>query len=574
MKPRGSREQRATRARNRRVHTLLALLLLCACSAADDVPAPTTASSTSGSGGVGGGGSEPGGGGSGGDGGSGGSAPECTVPDPEPGLVVTDTGAVRGMVDGNTWSFRGIPYAAPPIDDLRFRPPEAHACWSGERMATAFGSKCLQKQGNGFEGSEDCLTLNVWTPLDAPASPRAVMFFIHGGGNQGGTSSIGGDDDPLYDGVPYVEQADVVVVTVNYRLGALGFIAHPALSAESARGASGNYGLLDQIEALQWVHDNIAAFGGDPDRVMVFGESAGAIDSCMLFASPLAAGLVDRVLMESGACVALPLASQEAKGATFASGLGCGPTDAACLRALAAGDIIAAQSGIELSMLGLENLQFNPTVDGWVLPDTPLALVTAGLHNDVPFVVGSNSDEMSPGIPLVVTANSYHQAVYDYFGMTAGDQVIAMYDPAVYGTPRKALIALATDVNFGCPARRIARAAAGSQTSPVYRYLFSHGLDGGIAAPLGAFHALELYFVFQQPKVEIYDMSANELALSHEMLGYWSRFAVTADPNDIAAAPWPAYAPGGDAHIVLDTPISAGDGIRTAECDLLDSVMP
>jgi para-nitrobenzyl esterase len=493
----------------------------------------------------------------------------------EPGRVITSLGAVRGALDGDTYAFRGIPYAAPPVGDRRFRPPEPPGCWEGERMATDFGPQCPQKAlfSDAVEGSEDCLTLNVWMPLTPPASPRAVMVFIHGGGNLIGTSGAPGEMDPMANGRPYVEGSEIVFVSINYRLGALGFMAHPALSAESPRGASGNYGLLDQIAALQWVRDNIAAFGGDPARVMVFGESAGAIDTCALFASPLAAGLFHRALMQSGACIAKPLDTQESDGGALADSLSC--SDADCLRALSPAEFIGAQSPNESSvLLGLENLQFSLTIDGWALPDAPVALVEAGVHNDVPFVVGSNAHEMHPSIPLFVTLTEYQQQVYDYFGQPAGDQILAMYDPALYGGERNALSALSTDVNFTCPARRIARAAAGAQSSAVHRYFFTHVLHGLLQSGLGAFHALELFFVFKKDGIPTYGFDEAELDLSEEMFGYWSRFAITGDPNDPAATPWPIYATSGDAHIVFDTPTSTGNGIRTAECDLIDAVSP
>jgi para-nitrobenzyl esterase len=224
-------------------------------------------------------------------------------------------------------------------------------------------------------------------------------------------------------------------------------------------------------------------------------------------------------------------------------------------------------------LLGLENLQFSLTIDGFALLDAPVDAVEQGMHNDVPFVVGSNADEMEPAIPLFVTSAEYQQQVYDYFGQSGGAQILAMYDPVVYGGERAALSALATDVNFTCPARRIARAAA-AQSSPVYRYSFTHALDSWILNGWGAFHALELFFVFLKDGVPTYAFNENELALSEDMFGYWTRFAIQGDPNGASAVPWPSYATNSDAHIVFDVAITTGDGIRTAECDLIDLVGP
>jgi para-nitrobenzyl esterase len=518
-----------------------------------------------------------GGGGAGGDGGGGGGATGCpTEASPEPGLVITAYGAVRGQRAGDTHVYKGIPFAAPPVGALRLRPPEPPACIEGVLEAAAFGNWCPQSDGlGGAQGDEDCLTLNVWAPVDPPASPRAVMVWIHGGGNTSGSSGRGGDDDPLFDGQPYVEQADVVFVSINYRLGALGFIAHPALTAEDRNGSSGNYALLDQIAALEWVRDNIAAFGGDSSRVMIFGQSAGAVDICALLTSPLAAGLFHRVLMSSGACVSQPLGQREASGAALASSLGCESGDVAgCLRGLPADAFVSEQPN-SLSMvnpLGLEGLPFGPTVDGHVLLEDPLQALGDGDHADVPFVLGSNSMEASIAVQPVVTLNEYEQIVYDHYGQAGGDLVLAMYDPQSFPTPRRALVALSTDASWTCPVRRAARAAAASQSSAVHRHFFTHELDGPAWQGLGAFHALDVYFVFQHAQAMGYTLSPAELAFSQAILGYWSRFAVTGDPNGDGAVPWPSYAPSDDPHLVLDTTIVAGDGVRTARCDLLDSL--
>ncbi|MEL6179548.1 MAG: carboxylesterase family protein, partial [Myxococcota bacterium] len=233
--------------------------------------------------------------------------------EPEAGVVATDRGYVQGtQMSGGIWSFRGMPYAAPPVDDLRWAEPEPAACWNGVHMADSFGPKCPQlevtRQGTSVIGDEDCLTINVWTPSDGLDSQqrRPVMMFIHGGGNIIGSSSE--EIAPgrfLYEGQPLAERGDVVVVTFNYRLGPLGYMKLPQLDAESSVGVSGNYGLKDQIAALQWVQRNIASFGGDPDRVMLFGESAGGVNTCMMLSSPLAGGLFHRALIQSAACPAV-----------------------------------------------------------------------------------------------------------------------------------------------------------------------------------------------------------------------------------------------------------------------------
>jgi para-nitrobenzyl esterase len=558
--------------------SIVAVLALACGSVADNSPSSPTGGGAGGAADVGGegglGGAGEGGGGA--TGGGGGTACPTDV-SPEPGLVITEYGPVRGELAGETYVFKGIPFAAPPVDSLRFRPPEPPACIDGVLYASAFGSWCPQPNGvGGVRGDEDCLTLNVWAPADPPASPRPVMVWIHGGGNRTGASGRGGDDNPLFNGQPYVEQAEVVFVSINYRLGALGFIAHPALTAEDPNGSSGNNGLLDQIAALEWVRDNIAHFGGDPEQVMVFGQSAGAADICALMTSPLSAGLFDRALMSSGACVSQPLEQREASGAALASSLGCESGDVAdCLRATPAADIVSEQPGslAMINPLGLEALPFGPTVDGYVLPKDPLQALSDGDQHDVPFVLGSNAMEASLAVQPVVTLNQYEQIVYDHYGQADGDLVLQMYDPQSFPTPRRALIALSTDASWTCPARRAARAAAASQESAVYRYFFTHALDGPAVQGLGAFHALDVYFVFQHSQAMTYTLDPAELALSEDMLGYWSRFAITGDPNGGDAVTWPSYGPASDPHLVLDTTIVSDADVRPARCDLLDSLL-
>ena len=253
---------------------------------------------------------------------------------PSGATVVTDRGAVRGTAAAGVTDWLDIPFAAPPVGPLRWAAPELPACWRGVRSTQAFGPPCPQLDNGTVIGSEDCLSLNVWKPANAKATaPRAVMVFVHGGGNQQGSASNVVSGVTLYDGANLARTGDVVVVTVQYRVGALGYLASPSLA--SGTQPAGNYGLLDQVAALQWVQGNIGAFGGDPKRVLLFGESAGAVDTCMLVASPLARGLFSRALMESGACGASDTATSERVASDFAQAAGCTGADvAACLRAL------------------------------------------------------------------------------------------------------------------------------------------------------------------------------------------------------------------------------------------------
>ncbi len=486
-----------------------------------------------------------------------------------PAVSATAGGALVGVISGGTAVYRGIPYAAPPLGRLRFRPPVAADSWSTVRDASGFGSVCPQLDNSGqVVGSEDCLVLNVWAPATPPPAKAPVLFWIHGGGNVQAAGSLA-----VYDGRAFVENG-VVVVTLNYRLGALGFLALEALDRESARGVSGNYGLLDQVAALEWVRRNIAAFGGDPARVLVGGDSAGAVDVCSLLASPLAKGLFARALMESGGCSQPPLSAAEAFGETIVEAAGCAgaPDVAACLRALSAEALTSAvppRSNVSSSA----GQAYGPNVDGFALDASPESALSAGTHHHVPFLIGANSDETALVAPALPTDAAYQAAILAQFGGTLGPRVLAQYPASAFASPEKAWVAATTDARWVCPSRRIARAAAGSQSEPVFRYFFTKSLDSTFAAPLGAYHSLELPFAFGTlDKFPGFTPSVRELTLSSAMNAYWARFAANGDPNGAGAPLWPRYEPALDPYLDLDNTIFSGAGVRTARCDFWDTL--
>jgi para-nitrobenzyl esterase len=500
---------------------------------------------------------------------------------PGPGVVVTDRGGVRGVTAGDTWAFLGVPYAAPPLGALRWTPPQDLECAAGLRDANAFSPKCPQLDADGnFLGDEDCLYLNVWTPADAPAAAALpVLFFIHGGGHvQGSTSEVSRTGEHIYDGAALAAQARAVVVTINYRLGALGFATAPALTAGDPRGVSGNYGTLDAIAALGWVQRNIAAFGGDPDHVLVFGESAGAVQTCVLVASPLAAGLFSAAAVESGGCVANEQSAAEAFAATFFDAAGCGTAAdvAACLRSLSAEAVVKALP--QPPDVAGKSGGYASNIDGQVLPGKPLDLIRSGAHNHVPILVGVNSDETSRSVPQL-TLEEYRQRVYALArgDTTVGDLILARYPVADYGdSPRRAFVALTSDVKFICPSRTTARAAVAGQTEPVFRYFFTHAFQnaGATVQALGAWHGIELPYVFYLLDLSGYTPTAGEVTLADAIVGYWSRLASAGDPNLAGAPPWPAYEAATDPYLQLEDPIQAGTGVRTAPCDFWDSLIP
>ena len=414
----------------------------------------------------------------------------------------------------------------------------------------------------------------MWTPKAAPSDgrPRPVLFWVYGGGNVvGSTSQIGTSGGPMYDGQHLAEERDVVVVSVSYRVGSLGFLAHPALSAESPFHSSGSYGILDQIVALKWVKRNIARFGGNPERVMVFGESAGAINTCTLIASPLAHGLFSSALMESGFCAAIPLAEAEAQGAAKATSIDCADGDvAACLRAAPVADLTEAFGGGAGPALDpLAGLRIIPAgrIDGWLLSKHPLEAMRLGEHNHVPLIIGSNRDEntvflLDKTILSCAQLESEVRAMYP----SHADQILALY-PCSALDPKSALVQVHTDLTFTCWSRRIARSIAAGQSEPVRRYYFTFA--NPTTAALGAYHTAEIPYVFGTYGVG----SAPENTLSDALQGYWTRFATTGDPNGTGTT-WQAWEASRDNVLELGTQIRMLDGVATARCDLWDSLTP
>jgi para-nitrobenzyl esterase len=493
-------------------------------------------------------------------------------------IVRTTNGLVRGeRVDG-TWRFRGIRYAAPPTGERRFAAPQDPECNEGVVNALDYGNACPQF-GPSFDvvtGDEDCLFLNVWSPaLENEVSDggeRPVMFFIHGGGNILGESSQSLIVDDLYDGQALAEETGNVVVTINYRLGALGFLAHPALTERD--GTSGNAGIRDAIKALEWVRDNIGGFGGDASRVMVFGESAGALNTCALVASPLAAGLFSSALMESGACLAPPLATREEQGI---AATGC--EDLACLLEKSPEDLVRALAPIP-QVVQTWSLTWGLTTDGDVLPDAPLEMMARGEHNHVPFTVGSNREEMNFFIPLTVVNTCLDMTIaLEALAGDHADAVREMYPCFDEGFPHETFIAVATDLVFTCPARRVARAVAAHQTQPVFRYHFRDRANTGPTALLGAYHASELFFVFDKLEAQPgYFSSDGEKDLTRQMQRYWGRLAEHGDPNGAGEQQWPRYDVARDNFLVLDEEpfegmaLSVDEKLQAEQCDLWDEI--
>jgi para-nitrobenzyl esterase len=478
-------------------------------------------------------------------------------PAPQAGLrIELPTGALLGKQVGSTREFLGIPYAEPPVGDLRFAPPRAAKPWNGMRDATAFGPDCPQLSiswASAGAHDEDCLNLNVYTPAQV-TSRLPVMVFLHGGAFVTGAGSE-------YDGKILAEMP-VVVVTLNYRLGALGFFSSPALDATRLGAPSGSDAIRDQQLALQWVQDNIANFGGDASNVTVFGESAGAISGCVHYVSPSSRRLAARYIIESGSCTDDGLGVRykqdaDALGQRLIDGLCAGASDAlACLRGKSAQEVV--DWGIDLGMFGAGWL---PTIegDGGVLPDTPERLI-ASANALAPLIVGTNKNEWGLYQQLGAAAPSsradYQTLIAQEFGAMS-DQVSDQYPVSSDAEANDVYVQLVSDVSYRCPARSLALLASG-RGARVFMYSFEQGT---------ALHSQELDYVFGGDVFSYYGGGPPVAALQSSVQRYWTGFASDSEPNAASDPTWPPYRVDDDQYMVLVDPPRASTGLARGSCD-------
>lgn len=462
----------------------------------------------------------------------------------QPLLVKVQSGLLEGIPFGsepNAAAFLGVPYAAPPIGNLRWKPPESAPKWTGIRMAVDFGSACPQLPAPwlpSIQSNEDCLYLNIWTTKLRKDGNRPVVVYFHGGSNTQGYSQMTPIGPPL-------SRLGLVVVSANYRLGPFGFLAHPALTGESEHHSSGNYGLLDQLQVLRWVKENIREFGGNPDQVTVMGQSAGAVDTCLLMASPLSQGLFQGAILESGECQDTPNedirrpihynlidTTGEASGERLTSDLGVssGPGVLQRLRQTPASEILKAWEDDP-------GLHFDAIVDGWVIPKQPAQIFAEGKEIRIPILVGSNADEATVfGDNNLKTVDEYKRHLQQDTGKYF-EQELQLYPVSSAADVATRSVQLESD-EFACAAYSIARAMTKAGVK-AYLYYFTY-VDSGKRSRLGAHHGEELFFLSGSFPSD-WDHTSEDQQLGNLIRGYWSQFVKTGNPNFDGAPDWPPY---------------------------------
>lgn len=483
--------------------------------------------------------------------------------------VQTEAGSVDGVRQGDVRAYLGIPYAAPPTGNLRWRAPQPAMPWRGVRPADHFAPACMQK-GVSMPGekppvtSEDCLYLNIWAPAKAGGGKLPVMVWIHGGGYTNGSAAMA-----LYWG-DNLARRGAIVVTFGYRLGPFGFLAHPELTKESANHTSGNYGLLDQIAALAWVKRNIAAFGGDPDCVTIFGQSAGGDAVSMLMASPRAKGLFQRAIGQSGGLFEplqlapnYLLANAERDGSDYAASLGA--KDLAGLRALSA----------EALFKGKAAAVTHPVIDGFVLPQSPYDAFIRGQQNDVPLLVGSNAEEARSLVSDLdaVSAATYDSEMVRHWGPIPP----VLYDAYPHTTDaeaRQARLDFERDLRFGWDMWAWARLQAKTGSKPVFYYHFARKPPFPKDTPYegwGASHFAEMWYMFDHLDQQKWAWTAADRTLAARMADYWVNFARTGNPNAAGLPPWPDFRSSGQAQY-LDETVHAGPAANLTSLERFDTV--
>ena len=482
--------------------------------------------------------------------------------------VLTESGTISGVSANGLSVYKGIPFAAPPVGDLRWRQPMRAAAWTGTRKADAFAPACMQV-GVSMPGetppavSEDCLYLNIWAPANGLRKRLPVIVWIYGGGYVNGSASM-----PLYWGDRLAHKG-VIIVTIAYRLGPLGFLALPELTRESPHHSSGNYGLMDQIAALEWVQRNIASFGGDPKCVTIAGQSSGSMSVSMLMASPLAKGLFQRAIGESGGLFEplqlgpqFVLANAERDGEKYAVSLGANSLKE--LRQLPASQLTGNAGGI-----------VHAVIEPYVLPASPYEAFTLGQQNDVPLLIGSNADEARAMVDVShETAATFSSDLERSVGQLP-PALIAAYPHTTDEEARQARLGIESDLRFGWDMWAWARLQAGTGQHPVFYYSFRQQPPfpvGSVYEGWGASHFAELWYVFDHLDQSPWKWTAGDRKLAGEVSGYWVNFAKSGDPNGPGLPAWPAFIDTQDKIQYLADPIMVGGVSNISGLTVFDSV--
>lgn len=502
--------------------------------------------------------------------------------------LAIEQGKIRGLVVGDIHAYKGIPYAAPPVGELRWRPPQPARGWEGVRDCFAFGPGCPQRispimaavpLASVAKLSEDCLTLNVFRPADDAKAKRPVMVWIHGGGYTEGASCQG-----LYDGAALARRG-VVVVTINYRLGPFGFWAHPALSRESPANASGNFGLMDQIEALRWVQKNVAAFGGDPDRVTIFGESAGGGSVLCLLVSPQAKGLFHRAISQSAPEMTLPRLRESFLGRESGEDLGrrlvaqCGVSDHAdtgAMRRIPVETLVRVSPSLEVVNrepdIDSLYLPLGPIVDNHVIPEDPNDAIAHGRAHRVPLLIGNTRDEFTLFLLFAKVPkdkSAYEKAIRAGFG-EAADRVLERYPAGASAKEIRAVsVRLLTDYVYGAQTRHAALNAVATG-QPTFRYVFSRESTFLMPGVARAHHGCEIPYVFG---VELPLKHDWDKRLAEATQRYWVNFATTGDPNGPGLPPWPGFDSPSKPTLELGDSIEVRPNYREDELRLLSEIL-
>jgi len=501
----------------------------------------------------------------------------AAVADVEP--IEIDGGRISGTIEDGIRVYKGIPYAAPPVGDLRWKEPQPVVPWEGIRDCSEYGPDCPQlryPEGSIYrrksppEQSEDCLYLNVWTGATTADEKRPVMVWIHGGALTRGAGSI-----KNYDGTSLARKG-VVLVNINYRLGVFGYLAHPELTAESDHHSSGNYGMLDMIAALQWVQHNIKRFGGDPDRVTIFGESAGSLAVHYLAASPLAKGLFHRGIGESGAA-SRPISrlkegndrrkSAEQVGLDFAESAGAGSLHE--LRALPTDKILDTFANPAQG----RRFASRPNIDGWFLTDTVRDTYSQGKQNDVPLILGFNRDEMSAFIPksmIPKTVDDYTSQMEERYG-DLFDEFSSLYPVETEDDIKDTVIRSATEAGFGLSMRTWARMSS-TGDADVYMYYFTRVPPSGDSEYYAAYHAAEIVYAFNNLHMRANAYKEPDFELADIMSDYWVNFAATGNPNGNGLPEWEPYTESTEAYMDLGDTVRPGNHLLKDKFDFFEKV--